>query len=308
MPMGIYGEVPVIIAVHMQALNIVGAGDQYQNTGLNDIIEDIYQTVTIPYNTTSCVLYFQASINTLESGTTAYDYMNINIRSTSGALLYSLGNINNSHGTYGIPGCEAWQSFYATIPSSYFGQTVRISLEFTTDNSNPTIFRLDEVSLMATLPGGCTYSLSNSYYTCPNANANNYNNIISVNTQSGCTWNANVTSGNSWLTTTSSGVGSGGISISVTQNTSSNSRQGTINVGGQILTITQSGTIGCTYSLSSNNFVCPNSEQNTYNNVILVNTQSGCAWNANVTSGSSWLTTSSSGIGSGTISFIVLKI
>lgn len=282
-------------------------GDQYQNTGVNDLIEDIYQTVTIPYNTTTCTLYFYASVNTLETGSTAYDYLNLNIRSTNGALLYSLGYIDNTNGNNGIPGCQTWQSYYATIPSTYFGQTVRISLEFTSDFSNPTIIRVDDVRLIATISSSCTYVLSNNSYTCPSNNPASYSNISIMNTQSGCSWSANVTSGNSWLSSTSSGNGSGGISINVSQNTTGSSRVGTIDVAGQTLTIIQPGTVPCIYSLSSNNFVCPDGEQNTYSNVVLMNTQSGCYWSANVTSGSNWLATSSSGTGSGAISFIVLS-
>ncbi|MFI5222412.1 MAG: BACON domain-containing protein [Bacteroidia bacterium] len=280
-------------------------GDQTQQTGINNATQDLYQTVTIPSSATSCIMDFYASINTEESGTSPYDYCCLRLRSTSGTLLTTLGYISNANGDFGIPGCQNWIHFInVIIPSTYFGSTVRVSFEFSTDGSSPTIFRLDDISMMVTTGSPCTYSLSQSAYTCPTTAANTYSNITSVNTQTGCTWTASITSGSSWLSTTSSGTGNGNISISVLQNTSMSSRNGTIDVNGQTLTITQPGS--CTYSLSQNNYACPNASANTYSSILLVNTQAGCTWTATVTSGSSWLSTASSGTGSGALSITVL--
>jgi len=281
-------------------------GDDVQQYGVNYATEDLYQTVSIPSTATSCVLDFYSSINTLETGTTPYDYLYVRLRSTSGALLATLGYLSNVQGSYGIPGCQTWNHIInVNIPSTYFGTTVRVSFEFTTDGSDPTIFRLDDISLMATTGVPCTYSLSPYSYTCPTSAATVYNNISSVITQTGCDWYTTVTSGSSWLATSSYGSGNGNISIYVDQNTSPNSRNGTIDINGQILTITQPGT--CTYSLSQNNYTCANASANTLNNIVTVTTQNGCNWAATVTSGNSWLSTTSSGVGSGALSISVLQ-
>lgn len=85
----------------------------------------------------------------------------------------------------------------------------------------------------------CPCTLSQSSYTCPNSNANNYGNIVNVTAASGCIWATSVTSGGSWLSTTSSGNGNGSISISVLANNTGAARTGTIDGNGQILTVTQ---------------------------------------------------------------------
>jgi hypothetical protein len=161
------------------------------------------------------------------------------------------------------------------------------------------------VTQPGTQGGSCTYTLSQYTYTCSDASANTYNSIGLVNTQSGCSWQAIVTSGASWLASSSSGTGSGAVSIVVLQNTQTSARTGTIDINGQTLTITQPGA-SCSYNLSQSSFNCPDASANTYNNISLVNAQNGCSWSAAVTSGNSWLATSSAGNGSGSLSIIVL--
>lgn len=278
--------------------------DQNEALGINNAVEDVFQTVTIPAASSACVLTFQTSINTMESTTgTAYDFMTFNIRSTTGTLLYSSGSLSNLHGAFGIPGCQSWASYYDSLPSSLFGQTVRFSIEYTTDGSLPTIFRLDNVAL--TSYPTCSYSLSTSSYTCPNSNAAVLTNVSSVTTQSFCSWSAQVISGGSWLSTTSSGTGNGAIDITVAQNTGS-ARSGSININGYVLTINQPAFV-CSYSLSSSSYLCPNANAAVLTSVSSVITQSPCAWSALVTSGGSWLSTSSSGTGNGAINITVAQ-
>ncbi len=288
-------------------LKSIWMGDQTQATGINNAVENLYQTVTIPSTATSCVLDFYVSINTEEISTsTAYDHMYVRLRSSTGTLLLTFAALSNLHGDYQIPGCKTWVHYInGTVPSTYFGQTVRISVEFDTDSGDPTIFRLDDISLMATTSSPCTYSLSQPTYTCANASANAYSNIATVSTQAGCSWTALVIPpAGSWLGTTSTGTGSGSLSIYVMQNTSPNPRTGTISVNGQTIAVTQPGT--CSYTLSQNTYTCANAAANTFSNIATITTQSSCNWTANVTSGSTWLSTSSAGSGSGSLSITVL--
>jgi len=286
-----------------EGTDYIWLGDQFQNTGINTGEEDNYQTVTIPGNADSCQLTFISSINTLETEATSYDFLDVEIYSSAGTLLYSLGYLDNTFGDYGIPGCQSWYSYNVSIPSQFFGQSIRLSFKFTTDVSYPTIFRLDDVSLIsyATI---CSYSLSQSSYTCPDNSSNTYFAIAAVNTQSSCSWNALVTSGSSWLTCTSSGSGNGAIDVSASQNTGITSRTGSINVEGQTLTIIQPGII-CNYNLSQTTFTCPDSSSNNYNAVAAMSVLSGCTWSAVVTSGGSWLTCTSAGDGNGNIDITV---
>ena len=280
-------------------------GDQTEQTGVDNLIEGLYQQISIPANSSTVTLSFRVSISTLESNATPYDFLKVNLLNSSGAFLQTLWSLDNSYGNYGIPGCGTWFVLSSSIPSSYFGQTVRLAFEATTDVTLPTIFRVDDVSVIAsTQAPSCTYSLSANSYTCSNASANTYNNVVLVNTQNGCTWNATVLSGGSWLTTSSAGNGSGGINIIVSENTNPSPRSGIVSVGDQSFTVTQPGA-DCTYSLNINNYVCPNALPATLNSIALVNTQSNCTWSAVVTSGNAWMACSSSGSGSGAIGIIV---
>lgn len=277
-------------------------GDQYEQNGVNGLNENLYQSVNIPSGLTSCYLEFAISGTTNENTTsTSYDFFYVTLRSSSNQLLTTLYTHTNLDVLQGIPNCHTWDYVSVQIPQAYFGQNVRISFECTTDGSLPTIFRLDNVSLLATT--SCNYSISQTSYTCPGSLANNYANVASITTSPGCNWNATVTSGGSWLSTTSSGNGNGNINISVTANTSTSSRTGTIDIAGQTLTIQQPG-INCTYSLSQNNYTCPGSMAGNYL-AANVQTSSTCSWNAAVTTGGSWLSTTSSGTGTGALNITV---
>jgi len=279
-------------------------GDENEQTGIDNLTEGLYQQISIPANSSNVTLSFRLSVNTLEPDATPYDFFRVNLLNSSGGFLETLHNVDNSAGVFGIPGCGGWFELGYTFPSIYFGQTVILSFEATTDGLYPTIFRLDDVSVFATIPTPCTYSLSTNNYNCNDASANTYNNVVLVNTQNGCPWNASVQSGGSWLTTNSSGNGSGGINIIVSENTGTSPRSGVIIVGDQSFTVTQPGA-ECTYALNITDFNCPNPLAGTLNAIALVNTQNNCSWTATVTSGNSWMVCSSSGNGSGAIDITV---
>lgn len=281
------------------------AGDQDETSGVNNLSENMYQQVTIPANTSAAVLYFDASINTAESGTTVYDQMEIQIQNTSGTVLQSLGGLSNTSGDAGISGCQTWAGYYVNIPSTYWGSTIRVVFEFSTDSSLPTIFRVDDVELLVT-SSNCSYSLSNSSYTTPDHTANTYNGIVSVTAGTGCDWTASVTSGNTWLSTSSTGSGNGSISISVTENSTGAPRSGTIVVQGQTLTITQPALV-CDYTISPEIYICPDYTSGTLTDIAIINTSSSCDWDANVLEGGTWLISNSTGTGSGTINITVLE-
>jgi hypothetical protein len=74
---------------------------------------------------------------------TQFDVLFIEVRSTTGALLSTLGTFSNlNKGTAGV--------YVARGPfnlASFAGQTVRIQFRATTDFSLPTTFRIDDVSV-----------------------------------------------------------------------------------------------------------------------------------------------------------------
>jgi hypothetical protein len=124
---------------------------------------------------------------------------------------------------------------------------------------------------------------------------------ITVTAGSGCLWTAS--SNVSWITVTSgaSGTGNGTLNYSVEANAGA-TRTGTITIGRQIFTVTQSGNnITCSYVVSLS--IISTSAGGPGN--VSVATDNGCAWTA--TSDSTWLTVSSgaSGTGNGMASYLV---
>ncbi len=114
--------------------SILGAG--------NNASGSEFQTVTIPAGHPAN-LSFWLNITTSESLTTAYDFVYIEVRSTSGALLGTLGSFSNRNATSSATSYTQ-RSFSL---ASWRGQTIRVQFRGTTDVTLPTSFRIDDVSL-----------------------------------------------------------------------------------------------------------------------------------------------------------------
>jgi subtilisin family serine protease len=101
-----------------------------------------YQTVSIPAGHPAN-LTFWLNITTSESLSTAFDFVFVEVRSTSGALLGTLGSFSNRNAT------TSTNSYTqrALSLAAWRGQTVRLQFRGTTDVSLPTSFRIDDVSL-----------------------------------------------------------------------------------------------------------------------------------------------------------------
>ena len=144
----------------------------------------------------------------------------------------------------------------------------------------------------------CSYALTP---TNTNASASAVTNTVFMTAGTGCAWTA--TPNGSWITIASggSGTGSGNITYVLDANTTSNQRTGTITAGGQTFTITQAGTVPCTYSISppSGGFTASGGTSN-----IVVSTISGCSWTAS--SPVLWITFSTTnGTGNGMVTYTV---
>ena len=126
---------------------------------------------------------------------------------------------------------------------------------------------------------------------------------VSVTTTASCTWSA--TSNASWIVLTSSGTGSGNdpVTFEVRENFSGVTRQGTLTVAGQDITIIQNAVgSNCSYAIAPGfaNFAAGSATGN-----IAVTTTASCSWQA--TSDSSWITitSGSTGVGNGTVNYSV---
>jgi subtilisin family serine protease len=100
------------------------------------------QTVTIPAGHPAN-LTFWLNITTSEALTTAYDFVYVEVRSTSGTLLGTLGGFSNRDA---VTATNAYTQRAFSL-ASWRGQTVRVQFRGTTDVTLPTSFRVDDVSL-----------------------------------------------------------------------------------------------------------------------------------------------------------------
>ncbi|MEW6126548.1 MAG: BACON domain-containing carbohydrate-binding protein [Acidobacteriota bacterium] len=147
----------------------------------------------------------------------------------------------------------------------------------------------------------CSYTINP---TSQSFTASGGGSSVNVTTQSGCNWTA--VSNDGWLSITSGagGTGSGIVNFSVSANSSTSSRTGTLTIAGQTFTVTQSGaTPSCSYAIS------PTSKNVSYGQVssaVSVTATAGCSWTA--ASNVSWITVNfgASGTGNGSVGYTVL--
>ncbi len=127
----------------------------------------------------------------------------------------------------------------------------------------------------------CTYTISP---TGQQSDATGGTWSVNVNTAAGCPWTA--VSNSTWVTLTSnsSQTGPGSVSYSVSLNSATSSRTGTITIAEQTFTVTQAG--GCSYTFSPTN-QSVNSPGGTYTLDVTV-AGPACNWTAN--SNVSWIT------------------
>jgi hypothetical protein len=149
-----------------------------------------------------------------------------------------------------------------------------------------------------TQSGGCTYTIAPS---ATSVSASATSGTVSVSSAAGCPWTAQSTA--SWITVTSgaSGSGNGTVGYSVTANTTTSQRSGSVTIGGRTFTITQDAA-ACTYTVSPVNATLSSVAGSATVNVTSAN---GCAWTASTST--SWITVTggSSGSGNGQVTYSV---
>jgi subtilisin family serine protease len=105
--------------------------------GYNGGSDAVSQTVTVPSNGTLTYWWY---MTTQESGATPYDYLRVSLYSGSGALLATLRTYSNASGA------GQWRQDSVSL-AGYAGQSVRVSFTGTTDQSLPSSFYVDDVTL-----------------------------------------------------------------------------------------------------------------------------------------------------------------
>jgi hypothetical protein len=154
-------------------------------------------------------------------------------------------------------------------------------------------------------PPACTYTIAPTSQAVDAAGGTG---TVNVTTQATCAWTA--VSNATWITVTSgaTGTGNGAVAFSVAANTGA-ARTGTLTIGGQTFTVTQSAAPPpppppptCTYSISPAGQTVPALGGT---GTVAVTTQATCAWTA--VSNATWITVTSgaAGTGNGTVAFSV---
>ena len=195
----------------------------------------------------------------------------------------------------------AWALLRQARPSANVDQvltalgTTGLGIMDTNSITKPRI-RVDQALLALS---GCTYSINPVVSDIlPSSGGIG---AITVATQSGCAWSVSMDSKPTWMTITSgsSGIGSGTVNYSLSSNSSSIVRTGTVNVANKTFTVQQNGT-GCSYLFSPTIGTSIGAVGGTESFSVM--TQNGCNWTASKNSG--WLTiTSGSGTGNGIVTY-----
>lgn len=291
---------------HIASLSCPGNAAPYlylgtSSGGYKDNAEgDIYQDIVVPSNASSLNFSYKFSCNTYEITTTSqYDLFIVRVMdNTTSESLYQVNYSNLDAAP--APGCQPYgqHSFSINNASSRSGHTIRIMFQASTDIGKATVFRLDDVSLVAYPAVSCT-----GWTTIPTSapyGSSGGSNTFAVNTSTGgCNFSA--ISNDSWINNITYPT-QGNVGYHVDAN-SGNARSGTISIKDAnqitqaIFTVNQSGTSGCSYSISPlDNTMVSVSGGSGFN--INVTTGNTCSWTASV-NGYSWITINSGSSGTG---------
>lgn len=150
-----YGDVGACLA--SDGDSYLWFGDFDELTGLDDIIDEVHQDVTLPANLDHADFSFYWSGGSDEQDDIdAWDFLYILLWDQAGNEIY-YDSISNADLDVTITAADCDPMWYLeefTIPAGYAGQTISISFEVETDAALPTLFRIDEVSVMAYTTSG----------------------------------------------------------------------------------------------------------------------------------------------------------
>jgi hypothetical protein len=145
----------------------------------------------------------------------------------------------------------------------------------------------------------CTYALSPSGQNFASGGGTG---SVAVTADTGCAWTA--ASNASWVhvTSGSSGGGAGTVGYAVDVNTSTSARAGALTIAGQTFPVNQSGSAGCSFSISPVRATLSGAGGS---GSVSVSATPGCGWTA--VSGDPWITITSgaTGSGAGTVTYSV---
>ncbi len=147
------------------------------------------------------------------------------------------------------------------------------------------------VPLMLSIVSSCSAAPS---ATSASAQASGGTGSVNITAGGGCSWTAS--SNASWIVINSgsSGSGNGSVHYTVAPNTATSPRAGTMTIAGATFTVTQSGAVVCTYTVTPGPLTAVSGG---YSATIAATAPSTCSWTA--VSDATWITIKSGGSGTG---------
>jgi hypothetical protein len=204
-------------------------------------------------------------------------------------------------GSLGVTSTCAWSSLvsgsWITVTSGASGNssgTLKYSVAANGTSSPRTgTINVAGNTFTITQAAGCSYSLSSASQSLTAAGGTG---TVTLNTGGSCSWTA-VSNATAWLTVTSgaSGTGSGSVGFSAAAYNGASPRSGTLTIGGQTFTVTESA---CAFTVSPSAI---NATAAAVSGTLTVTTTSACGWTAIGSAG--WVTLGSGRTGSGTVSY-----
>ncbi len=116
--------------------------------GGNNLFGKLSQYVTLPQNASSITFSFSYNITTQETGSTPRDTLYVDFFQGS-SKVFTVFELTNVHKTSGYVSTAT-----ITLPKSLYGELVQLRFTGMTNSSNPTVFRIDNVKLLAAVPNG----------------------------------------------------------------------------------------------------------------------------------------------------------
>jgi hypothetical protein len=227
------------------------------------------------------------------------------IGQSSATVAASGGSVNvslttSSGCTWGTSNSASWVTVSPSGGSGSATITLSASANPSSSARSTTVSLAGRSFVLTQLGTSCSFSLSSSALSF---NSGGGSSAVSVGAASGCGWivsgDASIDGASPWLSATPrSGTGTGSVTITAQPNTSGATRVGYVFIGGQTITVTQTGS--CTYDLfPSQQTIASNATGGSFN----MQTSSACTWTAQ--SNASWLTltSASSGIGSTLVTY-----
>lgn len=124
--------------------------------GADLVQESLWQTITVPTGTVGLQVSYWWRVSTLEP-THPFDTLTVQIRDVQGNPLEMLETLTDGDAA------PDWQQSVFTITTAYAGQTIQLAFVAETDDTNPTSFFVDDVSVLKMCHTGLTANVTGTF-------------------------------------------------------------------------------------------------------------------------------------------------